>query len=128
MLLNNILYAIKLLTEKKIRFGKTFIQKVLYLALPKVERDLYYIPYYYGPYSENIQLLLRSLEFSNYITYNYKSQNYSLQRDIDVKQEDTTKQRIKGVIDFLVNNHIKSTNKISNLAKVFMILDDKLIH
>lgn len=123
MLTKNILYAIKLLTEKQLPLGKTFIQKVLYLSLPKGSRDLYYIPYYYGPYSENIQMLLKSLEFSGYIQYDYHLHRYIFLKSFVRFEKDDIANRINITLDFLVENNINNIRKISNLAKTFMILD-----
>jgi uncharacterized protein YwgA len=123
MLIKNILYAINLLSEKQLSFGKTFIQKVLYLSLPKESRDSYYIPYFYGPYSENVQMLLKSLEFSRYIEYDNNNHRYKLIKDIEGLKEDETDKRIITVLEFLSKNYITNTKSISNLAKTFMILD-----
>lgn len=123
MLTKNILYAIKLLTEKKMLLGKTFIQKVLYLSLPKESRESYYVPYFFGPYSENVQLLLKSLEFSGYINYDPSLHRYELLKSYDRFEEDDITQRINIALDFLIQHNITSTQKISKLAKTFMILD-----
>ncbi|MCB9211506.1 MAG: hypothetical protein H6609_19245 [Ignavibacteriales bacterium] len=122
MLSKYILYAINQLNSNSIKTGKTFIQKLIYFSLPPDQRHKYYIPYFYGPYSENVQQLLNSLIDGNYLTYENKVLNSKY--DIKLDKPNVLSSRFDKTITFLLSKNINSTKDISLLAKTFMILDD----
>lgn len=53
--------AVNELRRHQLFVGKTNIQKIIYFAMPAEHRKQYYHPYYYGPYSEDIQKIVVSL-------------------------------------------------------------------
>ncbi len=54
-------YVMKSLKEKD-KYARTFVQKIIYFALPEDERRRLFKPYLYGPYSEAVQRLVQFLE------------------------------------------------------------------
>ena len=57
-------YVIKSLKEKD-KYARTFVQKIIYFALPEDERRRLFKPYLYGPYSDAVQRLVQFLEKEN---------------------------------------------------------------
>jgi uncharacterized protein YwgA len=128
MLSKFIVYAINQLNELEIPAGKTFIQKLLYLSFDKVQRETFYIPYHYGPYSEDVQYVLNSLLSFDYIKY-YNS-NKSLISFVEIpkfeQNELSFKDRINSIINFLRSNSLATTKEISFFSKVQMILENNI--
>jgi len=56
-----IAYIIRSLKEKN-KYARTFVQKIIYFALPEEERRRLFKPYLYGPYSDVVQRLVQFLE------------------------------------------------------------------
>lgn len=56
-----ILLSLYKVEEHKIRIGRTVIQKILYFASKKRCVDVRYTPYYYGPYSREVDNKLNNL-------------------------------------------------------------------
>ena len=94
--------------------SRTLIQKVIYFSLNKEERDVYYIPYLYGPYSEDVQIILLNPEYTN----------SGVEDESIIKYK---KENIKKTLEFLDKKNITSIKDIAKLSKVHYILIQKNI-
>lgn len=128
MIAKIILYAVKTLNDQDIDIGKTYIQKLLYLLYDNEQRNLLYVPYFYGPYSEMTQLLLNSMINTKYLNYDKK---FTVSNDLKInntlfhnKDEKKLKERTDKIISFLDKNKLNNTKEISNFSKTFMILSN----
>ncbi|MGK9369942.1 hypothetical protein ACSSWA_13680 [Melioribacter sp. Ez-97] len=125
MLTNNILNIVNEFNQKKTYIGKTIIQKVIYLTFSEEHRRKFYIPYLYGPYSEMVQLMVDSLIYSNYIIYSSDKKSLTLSKSLENKNfsfSEPYKKRFEYVLNFLFTNNVTSTEKISYLAKINMLV------
>ena len=102
--------------NKFVENSRTLIQKVIYFSLNKEERDIYYIPYLYGPYSEDVQIILLNPE--------YKYKNNEIESEIAIKSK---KGNIKKTLEFLDRENFTSIKDIAKLSKVHYILIQKNI-
>ncbi|AIF68608.1 hypothetical protein PAP_00825 [Palaeococcus pacificus DY20341] len=105
-----IAYTVKKLRESGL-YRRTFVQKILYFALPNEMRNELFVPYLYGPYSAGIQRVVQYLE---------DNPSYIL---IWEKEMDDAK--IKEAIDKLIrfiNDEKITTTHLSQLAKVHFLL------
>lgn len=113
--------AVKELREKNISVGKTIVQKTIYFALPEGKRNLYYYPYYYGPYSDQVQQAIASTlkneNNSNDIKF-LKVKDFKSGKE---SQFDDVECRIKVTAKFFAENRISQTSDISFLAKVHLL-------
>ncbi|QAR32151.1 hypothetical protein EP073_01675 [Geovibrio thiophilus] len=101
------------LGQKGFNTGRTNIQKIAFFSFTKT-RDEYFVPYHYGPYSEDIQTTIHSLQYKEIIDYGDKGYQTNQHK------ESTYNTNIKATISFLESKGLKdSVNKIALLAKVF---------
>ncbi|MHB1645893.1 MAG: hypothetical protein ACYCSW_05215 [bacterium] len=109
---NFILSAIKELNTKDIFVGKTVIQKIVFFSLPE-EQDIFK-PYLYGPYSEDVQVTFRGLQFCNKIKYDeHKGYTIADSEQIEILPS------VKKVVNFLYNKEIKERDDIANFSKIY---------
>lgn len=115
-----VLYAIQLAHEKDLHYGKTGIQKIMYFALTEDLRDHNYEPYYYGPFSRRVQMLLEAIISRNEAYY----KDFCLinKHNIDKAEakDDNICKRINEVINFIPDNNLKSYEFV-NISKVHII-------
>jgi hypothetical protein len=100
--------------------GKTNIQKLIYFAMRETERNRFYHPYYYGPYSEDVQLTLSSLlkkEGASDLPGLWKAVQKGMRRVAD----DDIVNRLRLAAAFLQQNNITQTGPVSFLAKVHLL-------
>jgi len=114
-LVNIVLSAIEELSEKNLPKGKTAIQKIVYLSLPKEEQRKLYKPYHYGPYSEMVQNIIRSLLSLEIL--DYKDNELKINNK-DNKFSGRKSREILKTINFLKKNNLTSLKKIANFSKV----------
>lgn len=120
-----IAYAAYQLAQHKIPAYRTSLQKLIYFVLPE-NRDDYYRPYYYGPFSDQVQQTVHALVQSRFFaevagrgytlgTAQFATQGLNLATMLSGQP---VERRIQGVADFLKQNQITAANDISDLAKV----------
>jgi len=125
-----IAYTIHQLSENQIAPYKTFIHKLIYLSIPEQREELYR-PYFYGPYSDQVQNTLLSLLKNSYISVADGKKGYSVNRqtfeqrhivaDTLLDKSCIEKKRIDATINFLKSGGFTSVESISNLAKIHFI-------
>jgi len=121
MLTNNILAVIQYFSDHGIQIGKTILQKIVYLSFDEENKRKFYRPYFYGPYSEVIQLMVNSLVGNDLVNYR-DDRRLELVGSTSYSFMEPFKERFINTVGFLFKNDIKSTKEISNLAKVNMIV------
>lgn len=97
--------------------SRTTIQKVIYFSLNTNERKNYYIPYLYGPYSEDVQIAIL-----NYETFH--SFHYDVSDTLN-DEEEKIYHRIKKTIEFLKKKEITQIQNLALLSKVHFITIQK---
>ena len=106
------------LDGKEMPTGKTAIQKIVYLTLREEQRNEWYKPYFYGPYSEIVQRNINSLEYKKEISYS--GEGYSVDLSEESEKSEVT-DRFKKIEEFLITNDIKDLKSISNLTKIHIL-------
>ena len=108
------------LSKRGIFNGKTNIQKVIYFAMPEKQRSRYYHPYYYGPYSEDVQQTVTSLLKRRNVDETDPEREYvrSGRSHLD---EDPIVRRLNTAATFFEKRGITQTGSISFLAKVHLL-------
>ncbi len=115
--------AINELRRRNISIGKTNIQKMIYFALPEENRDQYYLPYYYGPYSTDVQQTVASLLRKEGVEN--LGQLPDVKKDFCYPEEDEIVRRLGTTAVFLREKKITSAGAISFLAKVHLLRNSK---
>lgn len=112
----------------KIDHGKTALQKIIYFILLDEQKSELYIPFHYGPYSKQVQIVCENLIINKYIDYDEKQKNFLLKKKIEEKKlliEEHLLIRLDTVITFLSQNGITSTPKLAMLSKVLFFLKNR---
>lgn len=115
--------AVKLAGEQGIPTGKTVLQKLLFFSLPPQNRQEYYEPYYYGPYSKTVQMIADQLQEKGFVRYNPVNSAFEVAKQVELGTLQNAKpliERLQAVIAFLKENSITSTAQIALLSKVFL--------
>lgn len=116
--------AIDELRKHDILDGKTNIQKIIYFALPEENRDQFYQPYYYGPYSADVQQTIFSLLRKEGVK-DIKQLQTDIESSLCRPEEDNIMKRLRLTADFFTQNEITTTGDISFLAKVHLLNNSK---
>jgi len=119
--------SIKTLQSAKMSAGRTNIQKIIFLSLSEKEALSYYEPYYYGPYSEDVQRTMQLIEQEKIISYENPMNGYSFSAGFDFdkaiekshKNPENYARNIEKVVSFLNKKNIKEVNDIAAFAKVY---------
>jgi len=110
--------AVSELNQKNIFAGKTNIQKLVYFALPDKLRKQFFQPYYYGPYSAEVQQAVSALlkkEVPRKVDI-----GFSLTRDLDL-EADSVIDRFQRTADFISRIGLSATDDIAMLAKIHLL-------
>ena len=94
--------------------SRTNIQKIIYFSLEQGERNNYYIPYLYGPYSEDVQIAILDYEI--------------FQHNIPDKLNDEEKEIyrcIEKTIEFLKKKGITKIKDLALLSKIHFLTIQK---
>lgn len=131
-----VVYTIKkaedIFKDKSICFGKTLLQKIIYFSLLDEQQNGFYVPYHYGPYSEQVQRTIGDLYFHDFIensennpvfiqfrqSKKEKIDNYLKQHEKSIDNQ--IKENIEKVMRFILNNKL-SVKDISLLGKIDII-------
>jgi uncharacterized protein YwgA len=116
--------AIDELRKHDILDGKTNIQKIIYFALPEENRDQFYQPYYYGPYSADVQQTIFSL-LRKEDAKDIKQLRIDTESSLCRPEDDSIVKRLRLTADFFTKNKITTTGDISFLAKVHLLNNTK---
>lgn len=112
-LTKKVISAIYELKKNNLPRGKTSVQKIIYFTLPFEEQKKYYKPYHYGPYSETVQTIIRSLLSLNVIKYENNELEIKNKKDVIENEEG-----ISRIINFFKSNKILSLKCIANISKI----------
>ena len=124
MRFSTLIYAtISWASDSQIRIGKTILQKIIFLAFPDSLRKNYYKPYYYGPFSRNVQSVAESLTSLGLLIY----EDNTFSRDSRINpaefdDEEDLFQRIKSCVSFLSKHDLRFTREIAILSKTVLLL------
>jgi len=99
--------------KKEDTYYRTFVQKIVYFALGSEERKVFYFPYKYGPYSDDVQALLSFLEERPEIAEVWAK---------GIPKE--YKERIDKILEFIKSKNL-SPSKIALLSKIFFLKEEK---
>ncbi len=110
-----VLSAIEELNKNNLPKGKTAIQKIVYLSLSKKEQKNLYKPYHYGPYSEMIQNIIRSLLSLEILVY--RNNKLKIKNKEEMIFANTSKE-VVNTIKFLKENKILTLRQIANFSKI----------
>jgi uncharacterized protein YwgA len=136
-ILDLVLYSILKLNETSLDFGKTMVHKIIYFSSSKDGRDKYYIPYYYGPYSEEVQNNLNELKYNSIIditstpkikfSENYKNKipSYLDRQTKKYPEYQKTFHNIEKIVKSISKKSL-NTNEFSILAKIHLINERQL--
>jgi len=117
--------AVNELRRHQLFVGKTNIQKIIYFAMPAEHRKQYYHPYYYGPYSEDIQKTVVSLLKKEGI-HNLEQLGTGDEKGLSLSEDkDDILKALPVTAGFFKQNNITRTNDISFLAKVHLLSRSK---
>ena len=116
-----------ILDKLRVVRGRTRLQKIIFLLKHKNKIDLDYnfIPYYYGPYSRDLQLAVDLLEAAGFVQVAAKSGNLyvhcltaegrSAARQIEQKMQKSERNSLSEV--FRSYNEVRSTHSLISEAK-----------
>jgi hypothetical protein len=131
MLAKLIYKCISLFNDQNITIGKTKLQKIFFLSFPKEIRRLYFRPYYYGPYSDEVQSVLGSLLLADFLKYDSDTYNINIKNRIEI----TLNEEEKNIFDNLekifhilnTKNALKNVKDISNISKITYLKEEKAL-
>lgn len=116
---NCILHIIRKLNKHEMPCNRSIIHKIMYLTFYCSEHLILFTPYLYGPYCDDIQLMIQHLIdrdivqhdklFNIYVNPDYKYSTDEYTNTIDI------------IIDFLIKEKLNTIKDVSDFAKVFMI-------
>lgn len=112
-----ILEIVDELNKNDIFAGRTIIHKICFLIFDNNERDFYFEPYYYGPYSKTIQATIQSLYYKNFLVFEENKAGYKLKKKNLSNHE--YKEKIKKTVNFLKNKNLTTTKLIAEFVKIF---------
>ncbi len=96
--------------------SRTNIQKIIYFSLNVNERGNYYVPYLYGPYSEDVQIAILDYEIFQHDV-----------PDILNDKEKEISHRIEKTIEFLKKEGITQIQDLALLSKIHFLTIQKRI-
>ncbi len=113
------------LVERDIPAFKTMIHKVVYLALPEGREELYR-PYFYGPYSDQVQNTIQSLLKGEYLIPSPREFHLNEEKLLEKQglrpesliQDARRRRNLEQVMEFLKSEDFDSVEAVSNLSKV----------
>jgi uncharacterized protein YwgA len=113
------------LKDTNISFGKTMIQKIIYFSLNDEDKLKHFRPYFFGPYSDEVQACIGALSYEKFIHNN--------ENEFFISSSDTLKNKVKkmnlgsieynridSIIHFIKNNKI-DYKKLSLMGKINII-------
>lgn len=101
-------YVMKSLKEKN-KYARTFVQKIIYFALPKDEKKRLFKPYLYGPYSDAVQRLIQFLEKENRLMNMWGN-----------REEESFYEKADNIINWIDKNNLKPKD-IAYFSKIYFI-------
>ncbi len=101
-------YVMKSLKEKD-KYARTFVQKIIYFAIPEDERRRLFKPYLYGPYSDAVQRLVQFLEKED-----------RLMNIWSTRVEDPFYEKVDNLINWINENNLKPKD-IAYFSKIHFI-------
>lgn len=117
--------AVRELVRNEIFAGKTNIQKIIYFALPTEQRKMFYHPYYYGPYCEEVQQATSALLKNKILKRDGKGFSVSKKWGDVAADNDQVMEQMRIDAQFLAKHGLFTTDNIAQLAKVHLLSHTK---
>lgn len=135
-MLDYVIYALRN-SNKTPGFCKTMLHKVLYFSLNKEDRVESFRPYFYGPYSDDVQFQINSLNKVKLLKYDGdkpsfddKSDEYKIIDTYFSKHEkefakNPVCKKITTILNFIKDENLNAA-RLSEIAKFHIIMERKL--